>query len=524
MNDQYEMVRATWSKIAKTDETLDLLGYNSLYNLSVSEMLFIFEAIGASIQKQFTSFGTREDVEIRAEKKMAKSFQGFSSSSSNHLNIPEAAFQSFSNARSALETLLPLLVRNSLVYYAISRSSNPTIRELYLTRNQDQQTSTRKPKIALALSEPSDGGQSSYFRSWTTEACLTYDNQSWVVSGEKSKIPKCSDGEGGYTHYLVFARTGTFDEPQPFKPSSSNSPSKDEGVVGLLVPADQVEVLTSEVDYFGLPYTSIRFRDIKLPRQETEVVKGGTDLSAFLNVKGAGQLATGAVILGLLKQLLRNTYAHLVNEKAGLAGSDLLQYRLYQATSKIYGLESMLYMSAAMYDCFEVDGAGGTGGPTSANMECEAATVKTAAAEAGFQVCESLRSIFGSRHPFASTASDLIYALDAHLDTSLHNRLLLGRRAVEVYTGSSGAYGNKKRFNFTPKAPVYSVVNYLRHRKLQAGSDFLNREMTKFAHHNLHSACEWIESCLNRLEFSNSFLVNVYGEKVSVFIFKILFI
>src|SRR5699024_937782 len=126
------------------------------------------------------------------------------------------------------------------------------------------------------------------------------------------------------------------------------------------------------------------------------------------------------------------TYAHLVNEKLGLAASDLMQYRLYQATNRIYSLESMLYMTAAMYDSFEM------GGPTAgsgANLECEAATVKVAAAEAGAEVCASLRAVFGSRHPFASTALDLIYSLDAFLDCSMQNRVLLGRRSLHCYTG-----------------------------------------------------------------------------------------
>ncbi len=248
------------------------------------------------------------------------------------------------------------------------------------------------------------------------------------------------------------------------------------------------------------------------------------DASAFLNVKGAGQLATGAVVLGLLKQLLRNTYAHLVNEKLGLASSDLMQFRLYQATNRIYRLESMLYMSAAMYDCFEPEGgsAGSLAGP---NLELEAASVKVAAAEAGQEVCSSLRAIFGSRHPFASTALDLVYALDGLLDSSLHNRVLLGRRSVQYYAsdGGGGGVGSSsssspsllsRRHRFLPKAPIYSVLNYLKFRKLSAGSDYLTRKMTKYAHHNLHSACEWIESCLNRLEFANSFLIGVYGEQV----------
>ena len=531
MNDQYEMIRCTWNKITKNEETLDLLGYNSLYNLSVSEMVFIFEAIGASIQKQF-AFGTREDGELRAEKKMAKSFQGFSSSSSsssNRFNIPEAAFRSFSDAREALETIVPLITRNSLVYYALSRSSNPTVKELYL----GPQTSERPHRIALALSEPTDGGQSSYFHSWATEAKLTYDHQHWVITGEKCRIPVPATPEADYSHYLVFARTSSFaDGERPFISSSTSSSSSSStsssdpevGVVALLVPAEEAELSEEDdTDYFGLSYRRLRLRDVKLPRQQVEVVKTSAsgDASAFLNVKGAGQLATGAVVLGLLKQLLRNTYAHLVNEKLGLASSDLMQFRLYQATNRIYRLESMLYMSAAMYDCFEPEGgsAGSLAGP---NLELEAASVKVAAAEAGQEVCSSLRAIFGSRHPFASTALDLVYALDALLDSSLHNRVLLGRRSVQYYASDGGGGGGEssspsllsRRHRFLPKAPIYSVLNYLKFRKLSAGSDYLTRKMTKYAHHNLHSACEWIESCLNRLEFANSFLIGVYGEQV----------
>lgn len=474
------MVRSTWNKITKNDETLDLLGFNSLYKLSISEMMFIFEAIGGSIQKQF-AFGTKEDKEIRYEKKMAKSFN--IAKPSNRHNIPEMAFQCFHDTRQTLETLVPLILRNSLVYYAISKSSNVDMKETFLN--------TANPaKIGLALSEPFLD-QSSDHLSWKSEAKLTNDYQSWVVSAQKCKIIK-----GDYSHYLLFCRTKTIGDRLPTLSSDSYS----EGVVALLVPSDKVEVSEDGSDYFGIEYQTIRLRDVKLQRASSEVTRAQKDISDFANIKGCGQLATSAVILGMMKQLLKNTYAHLVNEKLGLAHSELMQYKLYQVTSKIYSLESMLYMTAAMFDSFE----------RGVNLEGESIAVKSMATSVGYSICHEMRSIFGSRFPFASTALDLIYSLDSLLDSSVHNRVLLGQRALLHYKSNSGP--QKSKLDLFAKAPIYSVKNYLKYRKLQRGSEFLTKEMTKYAHHNLHSACEWIESCINRLEYSSHLLINQNDE------------
>ena len=452
------MVRKTWNKIEKTDETLELLGYNSLYKLSISEMMFIFEAIGASTQKNFP-FGTKEDNEIRFEKKMDKSLN--IPRLSTQLNIPEAAFQRFNDNRLTLEILMPLIIKNSLIYNSISQSSNQNLKNLL----------NSKHNIGFALCEPSLK-QSSNYIAWNTVAKLSNNFESWIVSGEKNKIIY-----GNYSHYLLFCRT----EAELISTSGS-------GVVGLIIPADQVEVKDDGMDYFGIKYQKIRFRDVQLSRESSEVIKTQENIFQFLNIKGCGQLSLSAVILGLLKQLLKNTYAYLINEKIGLSKCELVQYKLYQVTSKIYSLESMIYMTAAMFDSFE----------QGVNLEGESITVKTLATEYGFDVCHELRNIFGSRFPFSSTAIDLIHFFDSFLDTSLENRILIGQNALHHYRENKLEGKSKSLI----KAPIYFIKNQLRYKKLKNNDEILTHDMTKYIHHNMHIACDWIESCINRLEHS----------------------
>ncbi|KAJ6221492.1 hypothetical protein RDWZM_000037 [Blomia tropicalis] len=480
INEQYEMIRNTWNNLTKSSETLNLLGFNSLHKLSVSEMIFIFESIGAAIQKQ-TSFGRDEDEELRHRKKMAKSLNQFETFKNNR--ISEVAFECFNDARSTIETIIPMIIHNSLAYYATHNSSNASLKEKLLENDQNY-------KIAFAFGEPSTINQSSEFLKWNSKAKLTNDYKYWIISGEKNRII-----QNDYSHYLIFCQTEEFVEQQKF---DSNDLYKS-GIVGLLVPADKLDRIDSDgVDYFGIDYQKIVFKDIKVDREQCELISARQDLTHIFNIKGCGQLATSAVVLGLLKQLLKNSYSYLVNNKLGLTECELVQHKLYQATSKIYSLESMIYMTAAMYDSLE----------SGANFESETMATKSLAIQYGYFVLEELRSIFGYRFPFSSTSMELIHSFDTFLDTSHSNRLLLGHRATEAYMKQFG-FGKSRS---TYISSIYSVSNYLKYRKLSRRYDVLTHEMTKYIHHNLHSACDWIESCLNRLDYSTNFNVNLYGK------------
>ena len=479
MSDQYEMVRTTWNRIKKDEQTLNLLNYNSLYKLSVSEMMFIFEAIGASVEKNLP-FGTKEDRESRFEKRLSKSFN--IDSSSNRFDIGEQAFSSFHNIREAIETIVPLIERNAIVHYALSRSTNHHMQSV--AANSDS-------KIAFAFDEDFDSDRTDIkVASWSSQARLTYDSNSWVISGRKNNII-----DGNYSHYLIVSKTDDYTEVQ-----GVNQLQNDVGIVALLVPADQVKIERDAADFLAIKHQRISFEDIELMRDSSEVINATKNLAEFNNVKGCGQLAVSAFLLGLLKQLQKNTYAYLVNNRLGLTDCELVQYKLFRSTCQIYGLESMIYLTAAMYDSFE----------RGADLASESITAKTKTVEYAYDVISELRSLFGSRYPFSSTVHDLVYYLDSFLDSTLNNRMFLAQNAAKYYKTFEDMTLNRLRF--IEKGPINSIQRYLRQRKLRKHETFLTREMTKYVHHNLHTACDWIEHLIILLQFSMHYISTLHKE------------
>lgn len=477
ITEQYEMVRNSWNLIKKDDETLNLLKYNSLYDLSVSEMMFIFEAIGASLVKKLP-FGNKEDEENRFEKRITKTFNV--QSKKNPFDLHESAFQDFHNIREAIETIIPLVERNSIVYYALSRSLNSNIKEI-LEKNT---------KIGFAFNENLGDKSDVDINDWISTATLAYDYNSWVINGQK-----CGIIDQDYSHYLLFAKTNTFTQLEKY--------DVENGVVALLVPSDKVTIEHDYTDYFGVRHQKISFDNIELERNSHEVINASKNLSEFFNVKGCGQLAISSVILGLLKQLQKNTYSYLINKRIGLTNCELIQYKLFQSTCKIYSLESIVYLTAAMFDSFQKG--------IELNNEC--ITAKTLAIEYSYDIIGDLRSLFGSRYPFSSTVYDLIYYIDSFLHSSMDNRMYLAKEAVEHYKTHLNFTSN--RMELSQRFPLYAIKIFLRQRKLRNKNMILTKELNKYIHHNLHAACDWIEHCVNQLQFSLYYITNFHKEVFS---------
>ena len=471
------MVRGSWNKIKKDDDTLTAFGYRSLHNLSISEMVYMFEAIGASIQKQ-NAFGTKEDAEIRGEKKIARTFGV--NLNEKRIQVSESAFESFDSARLNLETIIPLIFHNSVIHYAIRLCQNEDLRYSLQEKNS---------KIGFAFCEP-HLTQSSEIEKWTSFAQLTNDNQYWVANGEK-----CNVIAGDYDHYLVCCRSNCNelfkgDDGKPY-------PSQ----VLLLIPKEEISFEDDYEDSFGVKFQKLTFKDVKLNRDQCEVFQSGKDMRQILNMKGCAHITTSALMVGMMKQLLKNTYAHLVNEKLGLINCETVQYKLYKATSMIYSVESMLYMTAAMYDSFE----------TGADLEAESSATKILATNNAYAVFQELRSIFGSRYPFFTTSMDLISSLDSMFETTLHTRLRIANKVIDNFAKTDAPLDNRNNFL---RASVYNIKNYLKYRQLKKHSDLLSKEITKYVHHHFYDSSLWIESCVNRLEYSVNMMVNLF-KKVS---------
>ncbi|XP_054168792.1 complex I assembly factor ACAD9, mitochondrial-like isoform X2 [Oppia nitens] len=477
MTDQYEMVRQTFAKMRKDDQTLETLAFKSLYELSVSEMMFVFEAIGASNQQRLSSFGTVSAEDRRRLNPINDINRLLSTTPENQLTV-----ESLNEKKTFIEEVVPLIIHNALTYYAVYTSSNVSLRDEILET---------KPKIGFAFCEPNDHLGSLPYIHWESQAKLSNSADSWLISGSKGRILK-----DNYDYYMVFCRSDEFPEESDIKRINQY------GIVTLLVPKDQVIIENDGTDSYGFEYQRIRFNDLLLSREKHELIKSEEKATLALNVKACGQLASSAIILGILKQLLRNTYNFVVNERVGLSECDIIQKILSESTQKIYAIESMLYLTAAMFDSFE----------TGSDMTLESIAVKTKATEFGYDVIKNLRSIYGSRYPVSSTAHDLINVFDSFLDCSINNRMYLALRGVRMH--GQWNHDHIRRMRLSPLYPVYMLKSYLKSVRARRDNISLDLDLVGYCHPNLRSAAEWLEYCVKKLDFVTQQVLIKHGKNI----------
>ena len=472
MSNQYEMIRRMYFKLRKDRTTLESLAFYSLHQLSISEMVYAMEAVGASEQNNL-SFGniSPEDRKILNPDNTIKSVSFLE----NQLTV-----EPLKTNKTIIETITPLVIHNAMSYYAINNSSNEVLKQEILANN---------PKIGFAYCEPNESLGSLPYIHWETEAKLTNDLTSWVVNGSKGRIFK-----DDYDYYLLFCRT------QDFPEQMGTERQNQFGIVTLLVPKELLIIEDDGIDSYGVEYLRIRVQDLLLSRDKFELIKSEQSATQALNVKACGQIAVSAVVLGLLKQLLRNTYDFVINERIGLSECEIIQKILSESTRKIYAIESMLYMTAAMFDSFE------------AGYDCslEAITVKTLTTEYAFDVIKNLRSIYGSRYLVSSTAHDLINVFDSFLDCSTNNRMYLALRGLRM--AGQWRHDHIRRLRLSPLYPVHAVKNYLGAIKRRRDLIDFDLDLSGYVHPNLQSAAEWIETCVKKFDLSGEQLLTTYGK------------
>lgn len=237
-----------------------------------------------------------------------------------------------------------------------------------------------------------------------------------------------------------------------------------------------------------------------LLREDCELLESEDLGTTALNVKGIGQLASSAIILGALKQALRNMYEFLVYDKVGLTNCQATQLLLSQCTNKIYSLEALLYLTASMYDAFE----------TGSDCHLEALTVKTFATTYAHEIIQIFQSIYGTRCLLTSSIHDLINVFDSFLDGAIHNRMYLAVRGVK--TTGAWKHGLIRRLRLAPFYPVYTIKYFIRQMRNRRDSVPLTMDFPGHLHPTLKSPGEWLEYTLKRLEYGVEILFFRHGQ------------
>ena len=181
---------------------------------------------------------------------------------------------------------------------------------------------------AFALTEVMAGSDSFNLR---TRAHL--DGNEWVLNGEKMWITN-----GGIADIIsVFART-------------------DRGITGFVVetklPGFVAGPPEKKMGIRGSTTNPISFENMRIPR-ENILGEDGRGFIIAMKTLDAGRLGLGAACLGAAKELLEMSARYAKERKqfdVPIAQFEAIQWMLAEMASIIYGMESIVFRTAAMYD------------------------------------------------------------------------------------------------------------------------------------------------------------------------------
>lgn len=477
--EQCKMVYQLWPKIWNDPEKLQQFNFNNMYELSVTEMMTIFDAIGSS---------SRRCYETDLSKPLPEStifLNGSKDIEFTHIDVTKS--------------ILSLITRNCLTYYPLKKTSNVNLKNTLLPQAsldfQGRKHDRILPPIGFAYTERPLHFGSLPPQEWSTLGMDDDINGLWLIQGKKSRLPVDDNIE----NYLVFFRDETLAQKIGVKATGEEpNPSSDPLTGACIVSKDLIKSFSPVYhDSAGLKYHDI---DLDLAISKDYEVFPAEKKSAWsLNIKGLGQLGASAVILGLLKDTLRRTYKCLADDKRGLLGCDLIQNRLTDATNKIFAIESMVYFVAGMYDGLD-DGF---------DSHIEAAITKTLAVEYGSHILRNLQQICGSDMFLTSRLQEQINILDSFMDGCIHNRIYIGTLGVLWYARVNHVHLSKLRL--APWYPGYFTK--ITFKEAVESNDWLtlDADIKGNLHPRLEEAAKRLEFIIKRVKYSTEMICIRHG-------------
>lgn len=473
LKDQAKMIQQLWPVIWDDELQLQKFNFFNLFQLSVSEMMTVYEAIGASSKKCYD----------------------------NNLIFTQKGSQDMLQQQILVtRAIISLITRNCLTYWPMSRSKNEKIQEFL-------------PKKHILFGGLSDSKelQSPIGFCWTEHApeLGSLPPQEWltfgqaggqgidhhVIKGLKTRVL----ADESTQHYLLYFRDKFLsDKYEKEVPEDESNPASDPLVGCCIVHKSEVKESPTYIDQVGFTYRDIEI-DTIVPDSRLVFSAGRNDPTG-VNIKALGQVATSAVILGLLKDILRSAYTVLIERKRGILNCDVVERKLTEVTSRIFAIESMVYYIAGMYDGLE-DGF---------DAHMEATILKIVSNEYAQECIQIIQQVCGSDMFITSKIQDQINILDSFLDGNIYNRLYLATMGILWYARSQNMHLNKLRL--APWYPGYFLKTMI--KETSERGDFLTLEADIYGHlhPSLYDAAANLEYIVKRVKYATEAMCRKHGK------------
>lgn len=478
LKDQSVMVKQLFPKIWDDDKELQRYNFFNMFQLSVTEMMSIFESIGFSIEKCY------EKHEIVGQ----DGSYGSTSNRNSHTQLSSA--------------ILSLITRNCLTYWPIYKSKNDKAKLLLPDKHIQfggLSESNRDPfkTIGFCWSEQAPMLGNLPPQEWQTSVKQGDDLGHHLITGAKSTIL-----DEDVEHYLVFYRDKFLAEQHDMGDLGYEpNPASDPFAGCSLLHKSEMNFSPAYRDSAGISYVDATI-DCALPNDRILFEPKRADPTA-VNIKALGQLATCAVTMGMLKGAVSQTYKNLIDFKPRLLNCDVVEHKLADVTMNIFAIESMLYYISGIYDGLE----------EGFDAHMEATILKILTYEFTHSALRDLQQINGSDLTNLARTQDQLNTLDCFLDGNIYNRLYLSTMGVLWYARSKNVHLNQLRLS--PWYWGYFTKHIIREFTEKNNWLTLNADVRGNLHPSLNDAAVNLEYIVKRIRWATEHVCMKHGEDVT---------
>lgn len=460
------------------DDTLTLQQHNffNLFQLSVTEMMTLYEAIGRSSRSCYET-----DV---------PSIKGPNPSS--YLKQVQVS-----------QSIISLITKNCLTYWPLYKSQNAHVKQ-YLPEGHilfgglSDSTEVYKP-LGFCWTEQATNLGSLPPQEWLTlgQSGRPAVDQ-YLITGKKTRVIH----DDSIEHYLVYFRDKNMSEKYRNDPLIDEpNPESDPFMGCCVMHKNELDFERVYQDSAGIKYTNVNI-DTTVPSDRI-VFHPERKSTTGVNIKALGQLATCAVVLGILKDTMRMTYKHLLDSKRGLLSCDIVARTFTNITGQIYSIESLVYYIAGMFDGLE----------EGFDAHMEATILKIITTEYSYEILRQLQMLSGSDMFIISKLQDQINIFDSFLDGNVYNRLYLASSGVIWFARSKNMHLNKLRL--MPWYPGYFMKNAIRERSERYDYLTLDADIIGHVHPSLRDVATRLEYVVKRVKYAAETICMQHGKDVT---------
>jgi len=335
-------------------------------------------------------------------------------------------------------------------------------------------------------------------KSIETTAKYDVDTDTYVLEGKKKWVANADSAK----LFILLAKTST-----------KNYMGYEEETFSIfLVDNIDGEISVGE-PYPTTAYSGLRFSDVSFKcRVSKSNVLGemGSGIQMIQAIQHVGKHLVAAPVVTNLKQLLNQTVEHCNTRKQfglPLSKFSLVQQQLARMASKLYCLESMLYMTTGLMDMSECP-----------DVELEGIIVKQYAAESSDFIVKTCLALLG-RQALLETS-----AFQKYLQ---QNQFLQGWQGsasvLKCYIGISGAMNMLETMGPAVMNPLHPLMHPIDYSRWIRHASHHKKDIAKLSHKledNVHprmvSSARRLEWVVEKIPFLTTNLIHTYGVELNI--------